>query len=143
MPLPTRFALFALNDGTSYLTWAVGPWVRVADVTRPRDRIVAFQDHFANRPPAGPPEPDLFDLVPGSREWGGPLLQQQPDQVRILGIARDAEGALLLTVRESTSPAAAVLVLRDDEWALLHDYPEGLPEVPASQPEPGDPDDVP
>jgi hypothetical protein len=142
MPLPTRFALFSLDDGTSYLCWPSAHRVKIADVTRPRDRIVAFQEYFNGQMPPGPPEVFVSRLVPGAGQWGGPLLQQDPDAVRILALERDADGALLLTVKDSTSPAAAVLVLRDGEWGLLHDYPDGLPEAPPSQPEPGDPDEA-
>jgi hypothetical protein len=137
-----NYALFSLEDSTAYLCSVGGMGVRFADVTRPRDRIVAFQEHFNPRVPLGPPDAPVYELVPGSWEWGEDPWRSPKDGVRILAVERDADGALVLTVKDSTSPAAAVLVLRDGEWALLHDYPDGLPEAPPSQPEPGDPDEA-
>ena len=122
------FALFNLPGGTSYLCWASHFRVQMADVTRSRDRIVAFQDYCDGKQPAGPPEANVLDLVPGGKEWGGTPLQF-PDTVRILDLKGDGEGRLVLTVKDTKSPSAAVLGLRDGVWVLLHDYPEGLPEA--------------
>jgi len=127
------FALFTLDDGTSYLCWASAHLVQLADVTWPRDRIVAFHEYFAHRGPPGPPPAKIGDLVPGGMEWGGPLLQF-PDAVRILALTRGVEGGLVLTVKDTASPAAAVLGLRDGEWTLLHNYPDGLPEPMSADP---------
>lgn len=120
------FALFQLDAGEAYLGWSSALLVKLVDITQPRDRILAFHEYLVRRPPPGPPEVAVPDLVPGGSEWGGPKLQSDT-WVEILSLATDADERLLLTVQDAYSPAAAVLALRGGEWVLREHYPNGLP----------------
>ncbi|MFW6119228.1 MAG: hypothetical protein ACOC7S_02740 [Planctomycetota bacterium] len=127
---PGAFALLPLQEGKTYLGWSDGWRVTLADVSSPRDRIVAFHEYsvpdIPNRP-AGPPRVNIRAQVPGAGNWGGPQYQLDT-YVNIVSLVRDANGELLLTVKDAYSPAAAVLGQRDDDWVLVQNYPDGLPE---------------
>jgi hypothetical protein len=126
-PYPTGFALFTLEDGTSYLGWDDGPGVRLFDVSRPRDRIMAFYETNSGRRPSPTiPPVNTFDLVPGGDKWGRLMGGEYP--LELFALTKDDEGHLVLTVRDSYSGAVARLILKDGEWGLLEHYPDGLPE---------------
>ncbi|MFO7957126.1 MAG: hypothetical protein R6X33_08480 [Candidatus Brocadiia bacterium] len=127
---PGAFALLSVRGGKTYLGWSDGWRVTLADVSSPRDRIVAFHEYsvpdIPNRP-AGPAPVDIRALVPGGGNWGGPQYQLDT-YVEIISLVRGVNGELVLTVKDAYSPAAARLILRDGEWELLEHFPDGLPE---------------
>ncbi|MFW6119210.1 MAG: hypothetical protein ACOC7S_02645 [Planctomycetota bacterium] len=131
-PYPTGFALFTLDDGKTFLVWERGGGVRLFNVSRSRDRIVAFHDYHSGQPvPPGPPTASIGKLVPGGDGWGWLIAREY--ETEFLALTKDDEGHLVLTVRDSYSGAAARLILREGKWQLLEHYPEGLPEEAAGE----------
>ncbi|MFO7959066.1 MAG: hypothetical protein R6X33_18430 [Candidatus Brocadiia bacterium] len=126
-PYPKGFALFTLDDGKTFLVWERGGSVRLFNVSRSRDRIVAFHDYHSGRAvPTGPPTASIGKLVPGGDRWGWLIAREY--ETEFVDLTKDDEGHLVLTVRDSYSGAAARLILRDGEWELLEHFAEGLPE---------------
>ncbi|MFW6119197.1 MAG: hypothetical protein ACOC7S_02580 [Planctomycetota bacterium] len=124
-PATPRFALFTTGDRRTYVTWPMSWEVRIADVSEPRDRLVAFSEAHGPEGTETFERVNIGEIVPGGKDWGRWVYA---DWVEVVSLEKDAEGRLLLTVKDTQSPAAAVLGQRNDEWVLVENYPDGLPE---------------
>lgn len=124
-PVTPQFRLFAFQDADTYLTAPEGRRVGIANVSAPRDRVVAFHQAYGPEVTQTFEWVDIGALVPAAKDWGRWVYA---DWVEVVSLEKDAEGRLILTVKDTQSPAAAVLGQRDDEWVLVENYPDGLPE---------------
>lgn len=121
-PSPQLFWLVAVESGHSYLLFSNEGSLWMADVTRPRDRTLAFHEDLKLGSSQAVEHVPLRALFPEviDNKWGFATFRQATRGiVEFVSLNEDAQGALVLTVKDPTGDDRALLKKESGEWRRL------------------------
>jgi len=109
------FRLIVSKEGTPYLAWSAAGAAWFADISVPRDRCVAIQEHLLTGSP-GPPGAIRvpFDACPEAAHWGANAFY--PD-VTMRSIDRLPEGGWRVVISPPDDSKRITLVCKNGKWS--------------------------
>ena len=107
------FRLFSTQGGDNYLAWVDASTVVFAEVSKPRDRCLAWAQHFSGEPPPGATRTPVRQLVPEARTWGVNALYFD---IIVRSIDKDDDGNWVVRISPPDSDEVFTLVGKDGKW---------------------------
>jgi hypothetical protein len=107
------FRLFSTEGGDDYLAWVDASTVLFAEVSRPRDRCLAWAQHFSGGPPPGTVRVPVGELVPAARTWGVNALYAD---IIVRSIDKDDDANWVVKISRLDSDEVFTLVGKDGKW---------------------------
>jgi hypothetical protein len=125
-----HFRLFAGGAGRNYLCWVRGRDVCFAEVSKPKDKVVALTDLLSDSPPEQFVTVPVSILVPEVRRWG---LNAIRADITVTSLTRDDKGTFELKISDPEGTKSYTIAGQGQDWRLAEPEAKGEPE--ATKPE--------